>query len=397
MKRVRWFARAVEQEARQLRGYFLFAGSIKRQRQWRRLERANESYGHTVLLDISKIIFDGEQGRRIHALVNLLTRGGYRVWLTPRVCFFQNANKVYKWRALEHVYEYGMEGTPAKFDLCITDRRRVCPVANRTLRLTSDTQRQLSDRDLPVPYTIHPDHMDAREDLNFQTYRDTQRRWLVFFGGDRRSDAYHPSEQYTHFKSTPRPRLVQLAEECFQDNLQLPDSEDALNKLMDTDSNSLVILDSARYRVAPSRWLPVVSRAKFFLAAPGQTYPHSHNCIESLAIGTIPILEYNERFQPALEHGVNCLVYRGEQQFRQLMTEIRAMPESSIQQMRQGAIAYYDEYLSPQSFVHRLTADAFDRLHMYPYLARPGISNRHSHVNNRVTAARDRTRNQAAS
>ncbi len=375
MKRSRFLARALEQEARQLRGYFLFAGSMRLQRQWMEQTRPDDAYDQTVLLDIHKIAFDGEQGRRLHAMVNLLTRGGYRVWLTPRLCFFQSAKKEYKRRALENVYHCGDVGTPAKFDLCITDRRTECPVSQRTMRLVGDTNRQLRQDELPLPYTMHPDHLDSREDLRLAHYRSQQRRWLLFFGGNRDPKEYHCSEEYGHVKTVPRPRLVTLAESCFVDTTQIPASAIALGEQLESDCDGLVILDAKLHRVEPSRWLDVVSHSQFFLAAPGTTYPVSHNCVEALAVGTIPILEYPELFQPALTHDENCLVYRGEREFQQLMARIKTLPADEIARLRHGAMRYYDEHLTPQSFVQKLGDTSFHRLHMFAYLAVPGAEN----------------------
>jgi hypothetical protein len=374
MKRVRLFARAIESEARQLRGYLPFAGAKKRYQRWMQQESTCEPYDQTVLLDIHRIAFDGEQGRRLHALVCALTRGGYRVWLMPRICFFQTAEKAYKRQALKRVFHLGDPETPENFDLCITDRKFDCPVASRTVRLTGDINRRLRPDELAIPYTMHPDHLENGEDQRLERYRNHPRRWLLFFGGYNDPKHYHASDQYGHFTTLPRTQVTGIAQQCFQDRTCIPENADQLDRQRSQDFDGLVILDSSKYRTPSSGWLDLVSHSKFFLAAPGTTYPVCHNCVESLAVGTIPILEYAQLFQPALQHGVNCLIYRGESELRQLMSDLPLIDAAEVQRLSRGAAKYYDDHLSATAFVQKLADDSVHHLHMFAYLAMPSSS-----------------------
>jgi hypothetical protein len=371
MKCVRLFARAIESEARQLRGYLPFAGAKQRYQRWLQQESVGQSYNQTVLLDIHRIAFDGEQGRRLHALVTSLTRGGYRVWLMPRVCFFQTAEKAYKKQALKRVFHLGDPETPENFDLCITDQKFDCPVASRTVRLTDDIHRQLRSAELAIPYSMHPDHLENGEDQRLDHYRNQKRRWLLFFGGYNDPRHYHASGHYGHTQTMPRTQVTGLAQQCFQGRIHVPENAEQLERLREQDHDGLVMLDSSKYRSPSSSWLDLVSHSKFFLAAPGTTYPVCHNCVESLAVGTIPILEYDQLFQPALRHGVNCLTYRGETELSQLMAELPLISAAEVKRLSLGAAKYYDEHLSADSFVKSLNQDSVQYLHMFAYLAKP--------------------------
>jgi hypothetical protein len=118
----------------------------------------------------------------------------------------------------------------------------------------------------------------------------------------------------------------------------------------------VLIVNTRRVRIPPPEWLRTLARAAFFLACPGVRYPMSHNLVESLSVGTIPITEYPELFFPALEDGVNCLAYHGADGLRAAVDRALAMSQQEVSHLAAGAAEYYDRHIEPNAVVEKILA-----------------------------------------
>src|SRR5205823_2507023 len=56
-------------------------------------------------------------------------------------------------------------------------------------------------------------------------------------------------------------------------------------------------------------YLRFIGACDFFLAPPGCAMPLSHNLIEAMSLGAIPILNYGDYLDPPLRDGVDCLAF----------------------------------------------------------------------------------------
>jgi hypothetical protein len=211
-------------------------------------------------------------------------------------------------------------------------------------------------------------------DLRATSARATGRPWRIFFGGDARPEKYTKSSTPTVYRKLPRSRVLDvLREHIGQDRWMEPGTDAELAEMLGRPWEGVLLLNTRRVRVPPKDWLPTVSRAAFFVACPGVRYPMSHNVIEAMAVGTIPILEYPELFFPPLEDGVNCLAFEGEAGLRAAADRAFAMTTEERERLSLGASSYYDRHLEPRAVVGKL----LDRpgptvsLRLLPFL-RPG-------------------------
>lgn len=367
--------KTLQNHVRQGRVVYRFAHSLRVKRDWAAAAKPSDTTAKTCLLDVRQILFDGPQGRRFHALVTYLVRAGYRVWIVPRLGFLQSGRKCFKWNALHLAEPFDRRTAPARFDLCLTDRPWGNPRADRTVRLTHQTHRPLRPDEVPLPFSLYPDLFDRGDDRDLERYRRQPRRWLVFFGGSRRREDYRSISFFKYLQTVNRHSLLEVALEHFtegdHERIATVTSAAGLERLLGRSVPGFVLADNDRFRIPVSRWLETLSRASFFIAAPGSRYPMSHNCVEALAVGTIPILEYPQLFQPELRDGINCLVYRGAAGFRETLRRAEAMPEVQRETLRRGAIDYYEQHLTPESVVEKLSGQQARRLHVFPYLTRP--------------------------
>lgn len=372
-KMLRRFLNSVQQNARQTRWLFRISQSKRLRQKWLDSVQSEEGarpaeLGKTCLLDIRKIVFDGEQGRRFHALVSMLSRGGYRVHVMPHLSFLQTGRKQFKWSALCGTVPYLAETAPKRFDLCLSDRSADHPLAVRTVKLAATTTRSIGNRDIPMPYSHHPLIWDLAEDRRFDEYRRRPRRWRLFFGGNCQIGAYGRIKKYKRLKTIDRYSLLQLAFEHFGSQITRVVDEVDFQKQSKTQHPGFVVIDSDDYRIPPQKWMGALSIASFMLAAPGCDYPLSHNCVEAMAVGTIPVLEYDALFYPALQDGVNCIAFRGQQGFLSALERVETMSEEQVASIRAGVIEYYQSHLSPESLCRDLESSEHHCLHMFPYL-----------------------------
>lgn len=108
----------------------------------------------------------------------------------------------------------------------------------------------------------------------------------------------------------------------------------------------------------PPDYIKALQKTNFFISPPGWCMPFSHNLIEGMATGSIPILNYSDMLSPRLQHQVNCLAFSSEAELINVINEALTMPENKIQEMRDHVINYYEENLSPGKWLKTLIDSA---------------------------------------
>ena len=79
-----------------------------------------------------------------------------------------------------------------------------------------------------------------------------------------------------------------------------------------------------------------------------------HNVIEAMSVGTIPLLEYPERFSPALADGENAICFSGLDGLADALDRIDNIGEQQRTRMQESVAAYYDKYLRGDRFLAAL-------------------------------------------
>jgi hypothetical protein len=101
-------------------------------------------------------------------------------------------------------------------------------------------------------------------------------------------------------------------------------------------------------------YIKLMSRSCFFICSPGWLMPHSHNLIEAMSVGTIPITNYHHYMRPPLTPDINCLTFSTLEELEYVIERALNMTSPEIQNLRNGVIAYYEQYLAPESFAEQL-------------------------------------------
>lgn len=319
--------------------------------------------GPVVVFDFANSRVDGPQGRRFYALFIVFVRAGYFPVFVAHYPFLATIGSKIKQHCLAE-----------KFSLCSSLAELSCPYIRVSDRRAADVetncQRQvildyrfdypLKPEGYPLPFSMFPGIYATGADLAAAELRTSARRWAVFFGGSFRAERYSMSAISEVYKKLPRAlALAALKRELGAQYVE-PESAEAWEEQSTMNQPGVLVLNTRHVSANPARWLQLMAQARFFLALPGVSYPMSHNLVEALAVGTIPITEYPELFFPALQDGVNCLTYSGETGLLDAVNRAMTMPEEDAQRLAAGAAAYYDANLAPRAVISNLLAEEAD-------------------------------------
>ena len=208
-----------------------------------------------------------------------------------------------------------------------------------------------------LPYTLHPRfYQNIDDNTNFKVFREANRTVRIIFAGNFERSAYSRPILKEDFKGTiTRVEVLDHIRNNHSTDTRIlysPTKEHLYNLLetRSTANNFLVI----EVKTPEKDWLRILSSGDFYLCLPGGAMPLSHNAFEAMAVGTIPILQYNDLFYPALKHLENCIAYSSYDTLDQAIELALNMKEETLQLMKQAVLTYYDEYLATEHTIRRI-------------------------------------------
>lgn len=330
-----------------------------------------------VLFDFRDSRIDGPQGRRFYTLFMFFVRTNYFPVLARSYLFMANIGQKEKRHTLNETFAVIEPGDnmPDRY-LLVTDRPRSAwaAAAERVIQIDYRPGHRPDDGTYPMPFPLFPGVYARGEDQHIPRYRSPHRPWRVFFGGDALLGKYSKASITKVYGKLPRTDVLEILRQSLPpDQWVDPPDQAAFEAIRGKPFGGLVIMNTRHCRVPVDDWLWTVANAGFYLACPGYRYPMSHNIIEALAVGSVPITQYPELFFPALEDGVNCLVFQGADDLSQVVQRAFQMPQEAVATMSAAAAQYYDEHLSPAATVRGLLnrPDRTVRLRLVPFL-KPG-------------------------
>ncbi len=239
-------------------------------------------------------------------------------------------------------------------DRCIDNR--CLPDVEKIIHLQYDYRpnMHLGLGEFAMPFPMHPQiYVQYHAHERLAVYRQSERRIRLLFAGNWNSDGYNKAimgelfDKLTRFQIVDYIRKNQLA--------TVVETSEQLDAVLAREfSNEFVLVDSTLLRIDQANWLSLLSKADFFLCPPGILFPWSHNVVEAMGVGTIPLINYPDWFYPQLADRINSMTFSTTQELCAGIMGILSMDRSRIEGMRQNVIAYYDEHLAPARFVSRL-------------------------------------------
>lgn len=314
---------------------------------------------HLVVFDFATNQVDGPQGRRFYGLFIFFVRAGYYPILKENYLFLANIQERYKADCLAESFSVitDFSSLDREFTL-VTDRHDASSIPDKVVRVIQ-VEYQVGfhpdDDAFPMPFPMFPAIYKFGQDLHLERYRQQIRQWKIFFGGDADFVKYNKSTIRDIYQKLPRAQVLALLRMHLKpDEWFEPLEQQDLDVLLKKAFAGLVIANTRDCKVPVEDWLGTVAKAQFFLACPGVRYPMSHNLIEAMAVGSVPITQYPELFFPPLIHGENCLVYRDEEDLIAVVKQAIYMQDAEVRTLSEGAVRYYEAWLKPESVMTRL-------------------------------------------
>jgi len=177
----------------------------------------------------------------------------------------------------------------------------------------------------------------------------TRRRFRIGFFGTHDRDFY---TKHYHFPGMNRFEILEAFVEKFGDtfvNLQgAPREWNAAQIVVAIDSQGGD--RKGKTFLSQDHYFAALRECDFVLSPPGWCMPLSHNLIEAMFCGAIPITNAQNDIGPELSDGENCLNFQDKEGLVAVIKRALAMDTSEVLRMRQAVRDFYQRYLEPKSF-----------------------------------------------
>jgi hypothetical protein len=313
-------------------------------------------------------IEDFNQGRYGFQLINYLHLAGYHIAFYKSGAFLYNLHGydrlLFKLPGVSF-FKKKIINTQKQVDfLFLTNNGNVkAPVAcNITYELSLDYFSKKNDSApsvLRLPFFIHP-----RMNQYLPIKKQKRRNRILFYGCD---DALYDSELIKNwFQLMSRSEVYRIIEKSGLDFIS-PDSYELLEQQLNNPevTNAFFFLNSSEVWIPGQRWMNIISSFDFFISTPGVSMPHSHNVIEAMSVGTIPIIQYGHWFNPSLTDLVNCVSYNSISDLISIINSVSGLSNERVLQLRDGVTQYYNDHINPSNFSKRLNMLDSNHIKLY--------------------------------
>jgi len=119
---------------------------------------------------------------------------------------------------------------------------------------------------------------------------------------------------------------------------------------------------SGKAFLSQDHYFAALRECDFVLSPPGWCMPVSHNLVEAMFCGAIPITNSGQFAGQPLNHGRDCLGFSGEADFVAAIEKALTMTDQEIEKMRNAVWKFYDKNLDPMVFGGMIGEAELDRV-----------------------------------
>ncbi|MCO6512359.1 MAG: hypothetical protein J5I65_16365 [Aridibacter famidurans] len=294
-------------------------------------------------------LHDPRLERYLYWLLKIFDRAGWTVFLKASPWLLLNLRN-----CSDYIYDCSklrlVIAAPRDAELTIHHGRR----NGSGLRLRTDYfSENKGPHHFNIPFSMHPDIYHRSMDLSLEALRQGERKVCVFMGGNL-GDVYGSELMKERFGLCNRAELTNAFERSFsadREYLELKTEIDAERIFSGEVRPQYVMMKSAFLSL--ESWMRILATSRFFVAPPGLIMPFSHNIIEAMSVGTIPITEYGHLFDPQLQRGT-CFRFSGIREFPEVVSAAAALDKRESDAISRSVEDYYSRYLDPAAVVNRL-------------------------------------------
>ncbi|MDA9127600.1 hypothetical protein N9J65_01945 [Flavobacteriaceae bacterium] len=129
-----------------------------------------------------------------------------------------------------------------------------------------------------------------------------------------------------------------------------------------SEETRLVLIDN--FRLNTYEYYKLLSVSRFFLAMPGIIVPESHNLLESMEYGVIPIIheKYANLFSPPLEHNKNSIQYANLEELEKTVNYAFNLDVEYADAMKQEVQDYWRRHFQEKSIVRKIISNEYDQI-----------------------------------
>ena len=326
--------------------------------------RPNERVRDAVLLDLGKDL----SFRSVRMLLILFELGNRHVYLRAHSGRWSLlAARMLRWH--RHATLLWRNPRSVQVPVVCSDDPAVSlrdlPGCRKLIRVCYDYGPNLSvnSEHLPLPIPMHPQlYVQYHEQERLHQYRNARRKIRLAFAGNV-SAGYHDPVIGELFGKLDRFEILDFLKRARV--AREVNSACELAAILDGPYQQQFLILHPELRVSQDQWLRFLSQVDFFLCPPGVLLPWSHNAVEAMAVGTIPLTNYSDLFFPNLVHHINSVTFSSCSDLRARVLEILEMSQEKIEAMRNEVVAYYDAHLCWRRFAGRLLQPDGDTVYLH--------------------------------
>ncbi len=316
------------------------------------LTQFNQERRKKVFLEIDEIALN----RYLYNFIKFFTLNGYTVFIPKN----KEALTVLNRKKGEFIYgswilkERVKLGKPEEADLVITKDQ-----------LSNDYFGKGVENSYYVPMSEYPG-MYRNSIQPGKNKAGQKRKKSVFMSGNIDPKHYNKISKAGFFKIASRSEVAKFIQE--QPYYYEIGSHSALRSFIDgkIDHKAIIINSSKQFRIPLNNLKEVLQEFHFYLALPGIFIPQSHNLVEAMSMGCIPIIHktYAQLMYPSLKHMETALVYDSLEELDQLILKSFSLEESQIDSLKNYVLEYYDCHLSPKAVVRKIEENDFSKIYI---------------------------------
>lgn len=200
-----------------------------------------------------------------------------------------------------------------------------------------------------IPMSFHP-NMYAENLWDEPLAERNERVDAIFTFGNFDRRVYKTIDQYP-FKVLNRADLIEFFSKK-QDFISI-DNQESLNDLLRNGCDTkFIFVEKSNFQIPMKEVRKYLSNFRYFLCVPGVFAPLSHNFIEAMSAGCVPIIEknYAETIYPPLENGINAIIFEDLLDLDNILTnQLFKKSNEERKNLEENAKIYYNNFLHPKS------------------------------------------------
>jgi len=291
-----------------------------------------------------------QDGRHLAFLLRCIEAAGFGVVVANTPFLYRELLCLRRTTALPFLF--ARPNRLPKVHYVITDEPDFDPLPSaRRILLNYEYFIELSN-EIRMPYFMHPSAYHAGLDRITVPDASCARPHRIGFFGTHAAAFYR---QHFHFPILDRTSIIELFLEQFGDLVVRVHGTPAAWP----NTKVVAAIDQRggdhkeKSFLSRSDYFKALQLCDFILCPPGWCMPLSHNLVESMAMGAIPITNSSQWTNPPLEDRKNCLHFDSKESFVQAMEAALKFSAVDIQAMRSQVMKYYAETMSPEGWFEK--------------------------------------------